>query len=245
SFVSIQFHGQLAPQPGSELGDLGYFHDESLKILSPFPKKRHPATLVPKEPFMYWEVSFDVNKFQSFHGIADSEMPSFSLPQTAGSKRKNSGALSGAITVSSKKARSISVSKPAPLVSTFAPRVPRGMSEVVLLFGSLVYNEEQRRYLVSWPDNESLTTTRAYLSDSFVHQGAFKNVYELQLEGQKWVAKRFYNTDGKETVSAKVNEEQLGLEAARLQDAKDIYKEFVGFAKKQGVAIADPGYYVS
>ncbi|EEC00031.1 hypothetical protein MPER_00126 [Moniliophthora perniciosa FA553] len=57
--------------------------------------------------------------------------------------------------------------------------------------------------------------------------------------GQKWVAKRFFNTDGKETASAKDNEVQLGLEAARLQDAKDIYKEFTIFAKKQSVAIAD------
>ncbi|ESK87183.1 hypothetical protein Moror_5854 [Moniliophthora roreri MCA 2997] len=115
NFVSIQFHAQ----PGSELGDLGYFYNESLKVLSPNPKKRHPATLVPKEPFMFWEVSFDVDRFQSFHRIEDSEMPSFSLPQTSGPKRK-SAPLSGVIPIS-KRVKSVLVSKPAPLISSFVP----------------------------------------------------------------------------------------------------------------------------
>ncbi|ESK83012.1 hypothetical protein Moror_11764 [Moniliophthora roreri MCA 2997] len=99
--------------------------------------------------------------------------------------------------------------------------------------------KKKKDIIAEWLTN--ITTLEAITEDDFNASkpgllAEFKNLYgkdvNLQMDGQKWVAKRFYNTDGKETVSTKDNEAQLGLEAARLQDAKDIYKEFTGFAKK-------------
>uniref|UniRef100_A0A0W0F1H2 Uncharacterized protein n=1 Tax=Moniliophthora roreri TaxID=221103 RepID=A0A0W0F1H2_MONRR len=89
--------------------------------------------------------------------------------------------------------------------------------------------KKKKDIIAEWLTN--ITTLEAITEDDFNASkpgllAEFKNLYgkdvNLQMDGQKWVAKRFYNTDGKETVSTKDNEAQLGLEAAQVVIANNI-----------------------
>ncbi|KAJ3980409.1 hypothetical protein F5890DRAFT_1419699, partial [Lentinula detonsa] len=242
-FVEIRLYGNIALCPGSDLQTIGHLHDVHESILPEERLKRCPTTTrPPKGPFVYLEGFISIDEASYIYFIQILLLMNFlkklaNLRVSSNLESKRSKCMLVQLTECSFNS-SPNLALSACLKSTFVPQLPPGTTKVSLLF-KFIFNKNSKCSTIDYPAPSEENLVTGYLNDYEFDSGHTKKVYELLINNQEWVAKRFYDIGNvSDTVLVQENQFEVEAEGQRLHQLHDILNAFMEHAKKNKVKIA-------